>query len=375
MIGDATVGRAVRAVAGFGLPCELNDPVRVDEGTWPECKSRLVAERLTGLAVAAAESGKLTITDDQFAELTEAHREVMLWALDLERTLLELAEAFDDAKIEFIVLKGPALAHSSYPDPSWRPFMDIDLLVRTRDWRRSCALLDELGLRRRLVEPRPGFDERFGKAASHVNAKQQEVDLHRTLALGPFGLWIDADELFGKTSSFKLENETLKCLDDSALLVHACVHASLGMRRAFLIAFRDVAQTLESGSLDWNLVADWSRRWKLGVVLQDALERASALVGVAWPLELKVPLQADPDGSVVRSLHSYTTERRLRGGPSLSTLRAIRGIGGKVAYVRALLFPSQAFLAARAGQQRASYLRRLTVPLRWVLVGRQRRAP
>jgi hypothetical protein len=375
MIGDATVGRAVRAVAGFGLPCELNDTVTVDERTWPEIKSRLVAERLTGLAVAAAEGGKLTISDDQFAELADAHRDVMLWALDLERTLIQLAKTFDDAGIEFIVLKGPALAHSSYPDPSWRPFMDIDLLVKTRDWRRSCALLDTLGLRRRLVEPRPGFDERFGKAACYINDKKQEIDLHRTLALGPFGLWIDGDELFGKTSSFKLESETLKCMDDTALLVHACVHASLGMRQAFLIAFRDVAQTLESGRVDWSLVADWSRRWKLGVVLKDALARASALVGVAWPLALKVPLQADPDSSVVRSLHSYTTERRLRGGPSLSTMRAIPGIGGKVAYVRALLFPSKAFLAARAGQQRASYLRRLTVPLRWVMVGRQKRAP
>jgi Uncharacterised nucleotidyltransferase len=372
---DTLGGAAVRAVAGFGLSCAPTTSVHVDEDAWPGLKSSLIADRLTGLAVAAAQDGMLLISDDQFDELMDAHRDAMLWALDLERTLVALGASFRNAGIEFVVLKGPALAHTTYPDASWRPFMDIDLLVRTRDWRRSCSLLAELGLRRRLSEPRPGFDERFGKAACHVNDKQQEIDLHRTLVLGPFGLWMDPGELFDNTSTFQLGGARLECLDDTARLVHACIHASLGMRRSPLIAFRDAAQTLELGEVDWELLADWSKRWKLGVVLQDALERTSALIGSAWPLALKGPLRSGRANSELRSMSSYTTDRRQRGGTSLSTLRAIPGIGGKAAYVAGLLFPSKAFLAARAGEHRASYLRRLTIPLRWVLKPRPRRTP
>jgi hypothetical protein len=372
MIGDTPVGHCVRAVAGFGLSCELHIPVEVDEETWPEFKSRLVAERLTGLAVAAAEDGKLMISNDQFAELTDAHRDVMLWALDLERTLIELANAFDDAGIEFVVLKGPALAHSSYPDPSWRPFMDIDLLVTTRDWRRSCALLEELGLRRRLVEPRPGFDERFGKAACHLNDKKQEIDLHRTLVLGPFGLWMDPDELFDRTSNFQLGNRTLCRLDDTALLAHACLHASLGMRQSLLISFRDVAQAAASRSVRWDDILDWAARWRLRPVLRDAFEKVADGFGMAWPTALN-PLGSKPSKSERLVMDAYTGDRRSRGGTALTTLRALSGPRSKAAYIRSLCFPSSDFVKARTGMDgRLSYLRRWAIPIHWAL-GRKSR--
>jgi hypothetical protein len=44
----ASVEHAVRAVASFGLPRELTKPIRVDQEAWPELKSRVAAERLTG---------------------------------------------------------------------------------------------------------------------------------------------------------------------------------------------------------------------------------------------------------------------------------------------------------------------------------------
>jgi hypothetical protein len=372
VIDETPVGRSVRAIAGFGLDCEPHTPVEVDEDTWPEFKSRLVAERLTGLAVAAAEKGKLVVSDGEFTELSDAHREVMLWALDLERTLIELADAFDDTGIEFVVLKGPALAHSSYPDPSWRPFMDIDLLVRTRDWRRSCALLAELGLRRRLVEPRPGFDERFGKAACHINDKNQEIDLHRTLVLGPFGLWMEPDELFDRTSGFELGNHILRRFDDTALLAHACVHASLGMRESLLVSFRDVAQASESSSVRWESLLDWAARWRLRPVLRDAFHRTEEKLGARCPIALSSMLDSDPTKSEQRLIEAHTSERRGRGGTALTTLQALPSLRSKAAYVRTLCFPSSDFVKESSGGGRLSYVRRWAIPIHWALGRRSR---
>ena len=47
--------------------------------------------------------------------------------------LLDIAEAFRAAGIEFVVLKGMALAHSIYPKPEMRTMSDIDLLVGTKE--------------------------------------------------------------------------------------------------------------------------------------------------------------------------------------------------------------------------------------------------
>lgn len=47
--------------------------------------------------------------------------------------------------IEYLVLKGPALAHSVYPQPALRTFTDLDLMVRGRDLPAMHQLLLEQG--------------------------------------------------------------------------------------------------------------------------------------------------------------------------------------------------------------------------------------
>jgi hypothetical protein len=176
----------------------------------------------------------------------------------VEQELVTLAPALEVAGVEVIVLKGPAFAHGIYPDSSWRPFGDLDLLVKTEDWRKACALLRDLGWTRRLPEPRTGFDERFGKAAVHRNQVGMELDLHRTLVLGPFGLWMSPGELFGQTASFELAGTPLRKLNETTQLLHACAHAALGVSSPMFISLRDVAQTVESSEIDWDSLRGWA---------------------------------------------------------------------------------------------------------------------
>lgn len=356
-----------RSVGGFGFPGAEHAPVDVPADSWPSFVAKLSSGRMTGIAVAAAAAGHLRLTDEQADELLGRHREAMVWALTIERRLLELAEAFEDAGVGMLVLKGPAIAHSMYPDPSWRAFGDLDLLVPTSSWSRALEVLAGLGFERRLPEPRPGFDERFGKAAVHTNRDGAEVDLHRTLVLGPFGLWVKPDELASRSVPFSLGGRTLRRLDDTSLLLHASVHASLGWRPPLLWTLRDVAQVAWSGRVDWDELAELARRWRLQAVLRHALEAASEGLEVSLPVEAGRLLTSPPPRRERRVLESYITERRGRGGTELATLKAIPGLRGKAAYIRALLFPGRAFIAARG----RSPLRRLLIPVRWV-TGRRR---
>jgi len=365
-----SVRDVARRIAGFGL--EQADPLRIPEGSWPEVLSDLEIHKLTGLAVAGAEAGRLELEEAQLAELMERQREDMVWALGLERTLLDLAAVFESHGIDLVVLKGPAVAHTTYPDPSWRPFGDLDLLVRTADWRRACDLLVELGLERRLPEPRRGFDERFGKAAVFRGPKRQEIDLHRTLAQGPFGIWLDADELLEHTTEFRLGGRVLRRLHDTALLAHACIHAVLGFEKPLLLTVRDVAQVAATSSADWDLMAEWAHRWRLGVVFRHAFELTSEMWGAAWPIEAAEALTGSAADRHV--LETYTTDRRRRGATRLATLRAIPGMRDRAAYVRALLLPDGDFLASRQGNgSRRSYAKRWAVPVRWLIKGVSKR--
>ncbi len=361
-----SVREAACRVAAFGLAgVPRREPFGLPEGDWSSLLEMLAFERISGLAVAAWEGGELLLTERQAGELLALHRDDMAWVLELERTLLDLAGAFEDRGVELVVLKGPTLAHTVYPDPSWRVYGDIDLMVRTRDWRLSVALLRELGYRRRLPEPRPGFDERFGKAATHVGPNGLEVDLHRTLVLGPFGLWMDPEELMNRTETFTLGGRSLRGLDATGRFVNACVHAALGRQKPLLHMVRDVAQTADA-DVEAEVVADWADRWHLAPVVHEALAAASSTLGRGWNLPVRGATPVER-----RALEAYTTERRGRAGTAVATLRAIRGLRGKAGYVRALALPEKRFMRERTPNGGTALLGRWRKGSGW-LTGRKR---
>jgi putative nucleotidyltransferase-like protein len=369
---------ALRRVASFGLdgaapaePFGLGaaapaEPFDVEPERWDGFLQVLGTGSLTGLASAAAAAGVLRLTDGQRQQLAAVHRHVMRLNLALEQQLLAVAAAFDGEGIEAVVLKGSAVARTCYPDPSWRPFKDLDLLVRTRDWERSCRLVAALGYARKLEEPRPGFDERFGKAATHRSAGGFELDLHRRLVLGPFGLWMDPEPLLARTGTFELAGRRLRRLGDTDLLLHACMHASLGWSPPLPIPVRDVVQIATSLAVDWDLLAGSASRWRLTAVLAHALATAAGTTG--WqPCDEARRLMATAAGARERrALRAYTSDRRGEGATTLSALAAIPGVRPKLAYVSALACPSRAFLTARSAGGRTSYLARWVVALRWL---------
>ncbi|HEX9123124.1 MAG TPA: nucleotidyltransferase family protein [Actinomycetota bacterium] len=356
----------VRRVAGFGLAGSgsllVVEPL--DRRAWASVLDRVSEERILGLAAAAVHAGTVAVTEEQRTALLERHREAMLVALILERTLLGLTDRLRAGGVAAVVLKGPAVAHTVYRDPAWRQFGDIDLLVRTEDLRAACRVLVAEGLRRRVPEPRPGFDERFGKGVEFGSDGLIEVDLHRTLALGPFGLWIDPGELIDHAVGFSLAGSELQRLDRAGQFLHACMHAVLGSRRPRLLPLRDVAQLAEDDEVDWDLVDDRAERWTVGAVLVRAVRTASRALGWTPPpradeLVARVPVTRRQQ----RALAAYAEGSGAGIARAVATTQAIPGLAAKTSYLRALLLPDHAFLAARAGAGlRPSYVRRWITP-------------
>jgi putative nucleotidyltransferase-like protein len=360
---------ALSRIAAIGLDETSTDPpIRTSAQEWPAFLGAIVRHRLSGLAVAAAELGVLTLEANKREELLARHRESMLCALALERNLLALASAFEEAAIEFVVLKGPAVARTAYPDASWRPFGDIDVLVGAKRFGAACEVLADLGYRRRFVEPRPGFAARFGKGAAHVGPDGLEIDLHRLLAEGPFGYWVDHDTILGTTATFELAGRPLARLDDTAILLHACMHAVLGGRSPTLLQLRDVAQLSRRRGVGWGALAAWGKRWRLQAVLGRALDLVEHGLGLPLPDEARALRRSlRPSRQEERALRACVSSGRLRGARAMASLGALPGVRSKAAYAGALVFPRREFLEARTGASGiAGYLRRWRVPLGWL---------
>ncbi len=368
-MSDAPVAAPeVRRIAAAGLRGSA-EPVRVTADRWPLVLSGLDLHRLTGVAMVACESGSVELSDEQVDGLLTHHQAAMVQALTIEQRLLRLAAAFETAGIRVVVLKGPAVAHAVYPDPSMRPFGDLDLLVSTADWHRACDVLEANGYHRDLPEPRHGFDERFGKAATHSDASGMQVDLHRTLVLGPFGLWLDPAELCRHTETFDLAGRRLERLDRTGMLVNAALHAGLGASPPLLLPLCDVVQTAAHPGVDWDRVGSWAERWHLGAAFSHAFAVAGRELEADLPAPARRIAARAPRRAERRAMRAYT-ERRRAGGMALAATRAIPGVRAKTVYLAELLLPSREFLRARA---RGSYLARWSVPLHWIhLIGRHR---
>jgi hypothetical protein len=355
-----------RRIAAFGLN-GVPDPEPFTPGpSWPALHSRIRGQRLTGLAVDSVIAGWLELSDGAVDELLAAHRTSMVWSLSVERKLLALTEAFDAEGIDFAVLKGASIAHTAYAEPCHRSFGDLDLLVGTPDYERAGRLLEALGHRRQRPEPRPGWEVRFGKARVHKDPIDGiEVDLHRTLVVGPFGLWIRPQALMERAVRFQLAGRWIPRLDDTGMLLNVAMHAVLGSYPPRLVPLRDVLQVAGSMQVDRAALTTWAGEWRLAAVLRHAFATAADVLGTQPLAESGMFTDGHESKREARALRAYLEGRSEGGRMGVSTLRAIPGLRRKVAYAGALAFPQAGFMRDRyPARSKRSYGRRLLIPAR-----------
>lgn len=239
--------------------------------------------RLGGVGVRALEAGTLGLSDDSAAALIEQHDAAMSASLRIEIEMLSLSSLLSDRGIDHRLLKGAALAHGYGADPADRPFRDVDLLIRGSDIDRAVEVLTRAGGERLIEELRPGFDRRFGKSVT-MRRNGVEIDLHRLLAWGPFGVFMHPQDLFVLPSSVRIGAREVPTLSPTDHLLHACLHVALGQVEPALINCRDIA-LLSRSTIDWDRFIETVERWKCA----PAIRRAFAATARSVSVELGLP--------------------------------------------------------------------------------------
>ncbi len=345
------------AVAAHGLPSRhAFPPAPPAPAEWRAIITGAEQHRLVGHLAGAAAAGDLALTDAQLTELARRDETWQGHALAMERLLIRVADVLELAGVELRVIKGPALAHTVYDDPAHRTFGDIDLVVAPEQLARARqALVQHLGGEAPLPELRPGFDAEFAKDVL-VRVGAAEIDLHRTLAAGPFGLRVAVNRLMDDPVAFEVGGRRLATLGSAATFVHACYNAALGDVPPRLSSLRDVAQVDAALSPDPAAVADLTAAWGAAAVVQHAIASAWSTLELAptalsrWAGSLPVPARD-------RRLLAASTCAGRGYTRQLASLAAIPGLASRLRYVRAIVAPSPEYLAAR-GWTPSSHLRR-----------------
>jgi Uncharacterised nucleotidyltransferase len=293
----------------------------------------------------------------------------------MTRALAEVLAGFRAEAIPVIVLKGPVLAETVYPEPALRPFADLDLLVTPDDRRRADAALIALGCRRLADAHSWQFDVAYDGATVYETPGGIHVDLHWMLLTEPRYAWNQAAErlVWCRATPIALAGEPALVLAREDLVLHLAAHLAVHHALAGLLRHWDIALVLSAGGLDWDVLlaraAEWRTRRALGLVLAGAEAAFGPLVPPA-ALTALAPRGARA-ALLAALLHDADAARRVRLEHLVTLLLVDRGRDACGALWNAL-WPSTDWLRARYGDQarsRAALYRAHARQLRSVLAG------
>jgi putative nucleotidyltransferase-like protein len=250
------------AIHGLDLTPRSSPTPEPDPEGWTQVRHEVATHGLVGLLAAAYEDGNVLLTDEQADEVADFQLTAATVAIDIEAAVLETLDLVEPHDLPVRMLKGVASAHLDYPDPSWRVFNDADLLVRGRDLDRLVDILTGAGYPRELPERRAGFDRRFGKDLTVFGPNLVQLDLHRTFAVGAFGLRQRLDDMWVESTPFVLGGRTVHALVPEDRLLHACFAATLVDESPRVAVLQDIAQLLSRTDLDGDVVVRRAIGWK-----------------------------------------------------------------------------------------------------------------
>lgn len=335
------------AISAYGLPgSRLELPTQpLKDRAWRGLLFELDRRRVVGLALRAALEGALPVTAPQIRQLAEAHNGAMIWALRIERALLQAIERLEDVGVDARALKGTFAAHALYASPSDRIFGDVDLLVRSEDMDLAVAELQALGYERLFPQLRRGFDRRYGKAVTLQSEEGVQIDLHRTFLMGPHGLLLDTEPLFASAQEVTIGGRQVKGLDWDGQALHAAFTVAVGDLTPKPTAVRDLAELL-------------LRRMDGHEALLELAERAEALALVARAVNLTwrmldladiLPINRwaqryEPSRRELTLMRSYIGRRRSYAAKAFDSLRVLPTTRDRLAYLWAVAMPDRSFL-------------------------------
>jgi len=356
----AVAGGWTERLATLGL-VEWREPVAIDAATASAVCTTAAHQGLACLLGAATERGWAQADDATTDVISAAWADRMAWCVQLDLLLLEVVAALTAHDISVRVLKGAAVATLDEPDPSWRSYGDVDVLVPPDRLLAAVDALADLHLQPAADPVGRRWLAAHGKGITLAHPSGVQIDLHRQLAAGPFGSRVHMASLFERGRTFEVGGTTLIALADEHRFLHACYHAVLGgvrgprHRRDVLL----LAHTVGPPVVEAEFADGWS-----AAVVHAALTWAggATTLDAAWCDWLAATERGnEPALSADQELISaYGSSFRV---VARAEMRSIRGPMAKIRYASALIWPSRGNLAAR-GQHRGQHLARLIRSLR-----------
>ncbi len=330
-------------------------PPRPADTSWDTLLAQADAEDvLPALAYAVTTAGWSSVPPAVHRRLMDGLAFSRARHLMMTRELAAVLRSCAANDLAVIVLKGPALAETVYPDPALRPFSDLDLLVRPEHRRRADIALRGLGYQPVADEHSWDFDITFDGATVYESTAGVRVDLHWALLTEARYAWRAraATAVWDRAVPLTLAGERALGLAPEDLVLHLATHFAIHHSLTGLLRQWDLALVLAHMPIDWSVLRRRARAWRVCSALSFTLLSVSASFPTAAPR--RVLRHLHPRGvraALLMSLRRRTSDERRRRLEHVVTLLLIDGARDVVGSVGRALWPSASWLRARYGRE------------------------
>lgn len=222
----------------------------------------------------------------EFSDYLSVHTRKNLF---LTRKLIELEAMLTGNGVEMLPFKGSTLAQRAYGNLALRQYVDLDILVKPKDFDRAVTLLSAASFK--TVGPSParvrgpfGVDRRKDVGLVSEDGEVR-VELHWKLSGSHFAMPFEIDELWGRLVEVEVGGTKLNALPFEDLFVYLCLHGSRHRWEKFswICDLNELLRSREEeqGALDPGHVLSHASRYGCGKVTEFGLFLVERYFGLA----------------------------------------------------------------------------------------------
>lgn len=241
-------------------------------------------------------------------------------SMRLFHELDQVLVALRAAGIPVIPLKGAHLAKTAYEDVALRQMTDIDLWVQRHQLEAARSIMQLLGYAAYSKSDRPqALQDALAGETKMFKAGATLVELHWNIFPGEWvrhTTQIEEREVWDR--SVPLDGDAVRQLSPEDAIVHLCVHLAVNhqMSGIGLRTLVDLDRARRKWTVDWNVVAQRAREWRVSVATWIVL---SALAELFGDPEKQLPLQELAPSRLRQSiLRRFASPETLADGLTLS---------------------------------------------------------
>jgi len=258
-------------------------PAPFTEADWQRLVDLAVKHRLAPFLHAKLLERGLAPPPAAADQLQRAHLVNAVRNTGLLHVLDNILRACHDGGVAVTLLKGVHFAEAVYDDIALRHIGDVDLWVSRGQLEAARAVMRSLGYVSRSRTKRPqALQDALTGETQLFKANAPMVELHWNIFAGEWfrhTARIDEQLVWQRTES--IEGSTARRLSHEDAIIHLCLHLAINhqMSEAGLRTLVDLDVARRTWTIDWDVVVQRARAWRVSCALWLVLQRLVEIFG------------------------------------------------------------------------------------------------